>query len=412
MDVEKKKKTIINFVYYALIIGVFYFFMKYAFWLLFPVLLSFFVAMCLQKPVNAIAKKTPIKKGPASVLCVVLVLLIFTVIIALIGTSAVNYLKGFFEYLRTLFNDTDTFLNDIKNWLLSISEKLPKAISKILNTNINQIFSKLSNTLADETKVLAQETAKSATQKIAEAEQSSKFNFDFSMLSSPIASVVSTAKQLPSMLLSVVITIVMSCFLTAGYSDVTNFIMRQLSDQRQSNILRAKYLLRTSFLKILKAYCIIVGITFLEMTIGLFALKMLGIYKSGYIVIIALATAVVDIFPVLGTGTVIFPWAIYSLFTGETKMAIGLLVIYALITVIRQVIEPKLVAGQLGLPPFVTIIGMFLGLKVFGFIGMIIMPIIIIMLKLLNDEGILHLWKTEENSSFCEVIAPDEKVGE
>ena len=75
-------------------------------------------------------------------------------------------------------------------------------------------------------------------------------------------------------------------------------------------------------------------------------------------------------------------------------MAIGLLILYAAITVIRQIVEPKLVAGQLGLPPFVTLIAMYLGLKIFGVLGVFILPIIAIMLKLLNDEGIITLWKS------------------
>ena len=68
--------------------------------------------------------------------------------------------------------------------------------------------------------------------------------------------------------------------------------------------------------------------------------------------------------------------------------------IYAAITVIRQVIEPKLVAGQLGLSPIVTIAALYFGLKIFGVLGMLITPILVIMLKLLNDEGIIHLWRS------------------
>ena len=75
-------------------------------------------------------------------------------------------------------------------------------------------------------------------------------------------------------------------------------------------------------------------------------------------------------------------------------MGIGLLVLYATVTVIRQIVEPKLVAGQLGLPPFVTLIAMYLGLKIIGVLGVFILPIIAIMLKLLNDEGIIELWKS------------------
>ena len=113
--------------------------------------------------------------------------------------------------------------------------------------------------------------------------------------------------------------------------------------------------------------------------------------------IIAIVTSIVDIIPILGTGTILLPWLAYSFIVGNYAMGIGLLVMYIVISVIRQIIEPKFVAGQLGLPPFVTITALYLGLKIFGVLGMIIMPVIIVMLKLLNDEGIIHLWKTGES---------------
>ena len=120
---------------------------------------------------------------------------------------------------------------------------------------------------------------------------------------------------------------------------------------------------------------------------------------SGYVFIISALTAVIDIVPVLGTGTVLIPWALYNFISGNYSLAIGLLVIYACITVIRQVIEPKLVATQLGLPAFLTIVSMFIGSQIFGVIGIFILPITIVMLKLLNDEGIISItYKQVERS--------------
>mgnify|MGYP000290831249 FL=1 len=145
-------------------------------------------------------------------------------------------------------------------------------------------------------------------------------------------------------------------------------------------------------LKMLRAYLLIILITFVEMTIGLGILKLAGLYESSYILAIALLTAIVDILPVLGTGTVLIPWAVYSLCTGRVGFGIGLIVIYVAISVIRQIIEPKLVAGQLGLPPVVTIVGMYIGLQLFGFIGLFLVPLTLIMLKLLNDQNLIHLW--------------------
>ena len=392
--VERKREMIINFAYYAIILAIFYLFCKYALWLFLPIVIAFITALLLQRPVNAIARKTPIKKGIASVICVMLLLLIVVALVVGIGVSAANYLKDFIAYLGNLFEDTDHLILQLEDWSINLVRKLPSAVSTILAKNIRELFDGISTALSGEAQQQAAEAAKAATDAANTA--ASSFNFDFSWIKTPLTSVISTAKQIPSILTSFLITLIASCFLTADFDTFKNFVKNQLSEKRRRDISRARSLLRNTFSKMLRAYALIILITFSEMLIGLTALKLIGVYKSSYIVIIAAITAIVDILPVLGTGTVIIPWAVYSLFKGQIGMAIGLIVIYIAISVIRQVIEPKLVAGQLGLPPFVTIIGMFVGLKLFGFLGMFIMPIMIIMIKLLNDEGIIHLWKTGE----------------
>ena len=130
-------------------------------------------------------------------------------------------------------------------------------------------------------------------------------------------------------------------------------------------------------------------ITFTEVFLGLNLMKLIGIYDGGYIAIIAFVTCIVDIIPVLGTGTILIPWAVYNIITGNFALGIALLLLYAVITVIRQVIEPKLVANQVGLPSIVTIMAMFLGGRVLGALGIFILPLTVIVLKLMYDEGII-----------------------
>ena len=107
-----------------------------------------------------------------------------------------------------------------------------------------------------------------------------------------------------------------------------------------------------------------------------------------------------------GTGTVLVPWAVVSLFNGNIGLGIGLLVIYGLITVIRQILEPRLVAMNVGLPPIVTLAGMYLGLQLFGVVGLFALPITFVMVKVLNEEGIIHVWtarnKLEQNAEKVE----------
>jgi predicted PurR-regulated permease PerM len=86
------------------------------------------------------------------------------------------------------------------------------------------------------------------------------------------------------------------------------------------------------------------------------------------------------------------PWAVISFFNGNYGLGIGLLVLYAAVTVIRQILEPKLVSMNVGMHPVITLMGMYLGVQLFGVMGIFTLPITFFLVKALNDEGIIHLW--------------------
>ena len=117
--------------------------------------------------------------------------------------------------------------------------------------------------------------------------------------------------------------------------------------------------------------CLLLGLlTFLQMFIGL---AILGI---PYAFLFALLIAVVDFLPLLGTGIILSPWAVVSLLLGEIKLGIGLLVLYAVSSVVRQILEPKLIGEGLGLHPLLSLVSMYAGLRLFGVWGMILAPLV------------------------------------
>lgn len=382
-DVEGKKKFIVNFFYYGIIIALCFLLFKYAMGTLFPLIFAYIVAIILQKPKKFIISKTPIKKGFASTICVLGLLAVAVLLMSLIGVRVTEEIKGFIDYVIIQFRNIDTVVNVIETEILSFVSRLPDFLSETLRENVSSIFAEIRLWLEGSSEDFTSDITSTIGGSI-----------DFSFLKAPISGVISTARQIPSTIIAVVVSIVAACFITADYDMITDFVKCQLSEKKAADLTRAITLLKSSLGKMGKAYILIIIITFTEMCIGLYSLKLIGIFSSNYIAVIALATAIVDIIPVLGTGTILLPWTAYSLIVGNYSMALGLGIIYATITVIRQIIEPKLVAGQLGLPPFITVAAIFIGLKIFGVLGMFIAPMIIIMLKLLNDEGILHLWNS------------------
>ena len=401
--VEKRKQTIINILYVGMILGLLYLVLKYAFWLLFPFILAFFVAAILQKPVNFLSRKTPIKKGVWSGILVLLITAVLIVLLVLTGARIVSEAQDLVKWVGERMATLPELLETIRVKLLSLAAKLPAGLAKSASDSIDELFRSAAGTASEA-------AAGEATQETASGLSVlggifSKINL--STLSKPVSGVWNTAKQIPSIAAATLISIIAGCFMTAGYDDIVSFIKRQLPVQKRVALSAAKGIFFSSILKILKSYLIIICITFAEMCLGLTLLKLIGAYTSGYIATVSVAVALIDIFPVLGTGTVLIPWAIISFITGKVGLGIGLLILYAVITVIRQIVEPKLVAANLGLPPVVTIMCMYIGLQLFGVPGIFIMPLIITMIKLLNDRGILHVWKTKQQDELAAEVEAD-----
>lgn len=389
---EKKKKFIINIVYTVILVALFYLFFKFAFGTILPILCAVVAAMILQKPVNFICKKTPLKRGLVSALAVLFgfAVVISGLVLLLIWVG--SEFKGFFQYVMIQFEDIPALVHKVEGYIANAIGFLPEK----LETTVMEFVSEK----------LASITAPTVTP------NDSSMSIDLSMLSTPLMGIWNTAKQIPTTLVSIVVAIVACCFMTADFASVKRLVLGFFQPDTRTKIVRAKRLLFPSLGKMAKAYGIIITITFCELSLGLFLLKLMGIYDSGYIFVIAILTAIIDIVPVLGTGTVLIPWAVVSLLNANYPMAIGLIIIYACITIIRQIIEPKLVAAQLGIPAFLTIVSMFIGSQIFGVIGIFILPITIVMLKLLNDEGIIHIFHYTDNEEVKAEAKVDEKIPE
>ena len=140
--------------------------------------------------------------------------------------------------------------------------------------------------------------------------------------------------------------------------------------------------------KFLLSYALIITLTFVELLVGFLILGIEGAF------VIAILVAILDILPVLGTGTVLIPWMIIVFSAGNARMGAGILVLYLVITIVRNIIEPKLVGRQMGLSPIIMLPSMLVGLQLFGIIGLFVVPFGVAFIKNLNDRGVIHIFKT------------------
>ena len=130
----------------------------------------------------------------------------------------------------------------------------------------------------------------------------------------------------------------------------------------------------------LKAEVTLIFVSFIISVIGLYIFKFV-VMNVKYPLLIVLAIGFVDALPILGSGTVMVPWAIFSALDGDLKLGIAIIALWIIMSVVRQFLEPKIVSGKIGIHPIFTLIAMYTGFKVIGVIGMLVGPIVLIILK-------------------------------
>ncbi len=142
--------------------------------------------------------------------------------------------------------------------------------------------------------------------------------------------------------------------------------------------------LKKALFGFMKAQATLVSLTTVIILIGLLILRV------DYAITIALVAGIVDIVPYLGTGVVFVPWIIYEAIAGDTASAIGLGVLYIVVLVQRQVMEPKILSSSIGLDPLATLIALFVGFKTIGFLGLIVGPVILVVINTLQRANVFH----------------------
>lgn len=142
----------------------------------------------------------------------------------------------------------------------------------------------------------------------------------------------------------------------------------------------------------LKAEAILVLVSFFISVVGLYLLKFAG-FNLPFPLLAALIIGFVDALPIFGSGTVMIPWAILCAIDGDIKLGIAILVLWIIMSIVRQFMEPRLVSKQIGIHPIFTLIAMYTGFKLIGVLGMLIGPIVLIVLKnifgSLIDKGVV-----------------------
>ncbi len=353
---EKKRAFLIRAAYLIFCLGAIYLGLKFVLPFVMPFFIAYCIAFLLKPIIRFITNKTPLKRKFVAVLVLTLFYLVIGSLLVLLAVRIGVWAGGWFANLPEYYSQ---FIQPtIDKFSSSVAEFLPAA----------ELWLPVSNfSLAD--------TISGALSSLITA--TSSFVVDF---------VTGFAGQVPWVVVSIVITIISSFFFTADYHRISHFILRQMPSGIRHKFLVIKEFIVGTLFKFLRAYLLIISITFAEVAIGLLILRSENPFG------IALITAIVDILPVFGTGTVLIPWALYALVNENYFFGVGILVLYAVITIVRQIIEPRIVGRQIGLYPLLTLICMFLGARMFGAVGLFGFPITLVVLVHLNRCGEIKLF--------------------
>ncbi len=353
MTTDKKKKFIINSVFIAIIALIIVFVLKYLTALLLPFVIGLVVAIILNRPITFLTRKTKIPRGIWSFIFVITSL---AIVFSLIGLIGYRIFVEFESYVTWVISNKDSLLatfNEFSEVITGFMTRLPEEISAMVEDTPEKLVTT-----------------------------------GITFLSNNLSTFAATAiSGVPNLIIAMILAVISSVFIAADYPHISAFFHAQLGEKALAITQKSKVLFKENILKMLRGYIIILFITFLELFLGL------TILRVNYAWLLAIIIAIMDILPVLGTGLALIPWAIVELFTGAPLRALGIIIIYLFITVIRQVIEPKIIGKQVGLSPVLTLIAMYSGLKLFGVFGLIGFPITLIVLIKLHECGMIGIWK-------------------
>ncbi|RNM28992.1 sporulation integral membrane protein YtvI [Erysipelothrix rhusiopathiae] len=363
--IEKRKNFIINILYFAISFSLAALVLKFSTKYLMPFIIGFVIAFLLKPVISKLTKKIGNQKG-SSLLVVILFYILLAAAIFWILVAVIAGIQNFAKAVPSFYQTTlSPAIESIIVWVegavvnfdpdvIDIIESIGRSVVQ----SIDGIFKGISG---------------------------GTINFITRLISS-----------IPSVLISILIAIISSFFFTLDYQGIVSSVMGMIPIKQRTLILDIKDGLISVLGKYLRAYAKLMSLTFVELS---FAFFILGIHNP---VGLAFMVAIIDILPVLGTGTVMIPWFIIELIMGNTPLGIGLMITYIVITVIRNILEPKIVGDQIGLHPLATLILIYVGLKMFGFIGLFALPISATILKTLHDEGKINIFRrTEEPTEIA-----------
>lgn len=310
-----------------------------------PFLVAFIISLFMEPLIKFVHKRTSFTRKTSAIIVLVLVSILIIGLISwgitvLIG-EATNLLQSLNQYIENAYYQIQNIIQNINFEKI----KIPQEVTTVIQNSLWEFVGAISEWIK---------------------------NF--------LTSLMSFLTQIPTIAIYIGICFIATYFICTDKLYMIDQLEHHLPKEWVKRIGKHIRELITSLGAYLKAEATLILISFIVSLIGLYIFKFMG-FNIGYPLLAALGIGFVDALPILGSGTAMIPWAVISAVNGDIGLAIAILVLWIIMSVIRQFAEPRVVSHHIGIHPIFTLIAMYTGFKVVGVLGMFIGPIVLIILK-------------------------------
>ena len=310
-----------------------------------PFLVSFIISLMIEPGIKYLMRKTKLSRRMSSI---IIFIIVFAIIIGSVTWGIVS-----------LISESTNLLQTLNIYIDKAYTQIQETIGKIIVSRIS-----ISNNVTN----LMQDASKEVLLKLS------------TWITSFLTQLISIITSIPTIAIYVVITILSVYFICTDRIYILDFMEHHMPRKWVQKI---GVHIREITIKLggyLKAEAILILVSFVISLVGLYIFKFVGMNVK-YPLLIALGIGFVDALPILGSGSVMAPWAVMEALNGDIQLGISILVLWIIMSIVRQFLEPKIVSGKIGIHPIFTLIAMYTGFKVIGVMGMLVGPIVLIILK-------------------------------
>lgn len=347
MDINRKKRFIINALYFAVIFAIIFICYRFLIGYFLPFIIAFLLVFLLRKPSIMLSQKLGIKAKYINILLVIASFLLLFLLIGGIVFIVVHQIEknNVLHMLEKLINDIS---DGVDSLILRIEKYLPESVKNTISSLGENIPQQIGTFIGETVPVLVSKAASGT----------------------------------PKFLFSFAVTVAAGCYFANEYEPLKNFFLSVMPNDKIKKIKKIKNVVGQNVWRILRGYGLISLVIF---AVCFLVLLLIG-NKNAFLW--ALIITFIDLLPVLGAGTVLVPWGIICAFSGNFFYLAALIFLYICTFAIHHILEPKFVGKSVGVPPLILLLVMFTALKLFGFLGMII--------SLLSLVTVVNLYRTED----------------